>query len=74
MEGEVYLHKADKMKELGANKKIKTFNQRMKILIYSFNDKIGDGFKKFLFSRKKKNLSKFSNITYTTTNTTTLKK
>ena len=45
----------------------------MKILIYSFNDKIGDGLQKITFLQTLKKLFPESQITYTTTNTTTLK-
>ena len=45
----------------------------MKILIYSFNDKIGDGLQKITFIQTLKKLFPNSQITYTTTNTTTLK-
>ena len=45
----------------------------MKILIYSFNDKIGDGLQKITFLQKLKEIYPQSKITYTTTNTTTLK-
>lgn len=45
----------------------------MKILIYSFNDKIGDGLQKITFIQKIKEIYPDSYITYTTTNTTTLK-
>ena len=45
----------------------------MKILIYSFNDKIGDGLQKITFIQKLKECYPHSYITYTTTNTTTLK-
>ena len=45
----------------------------MKILIYSFNDKIGDGLQKITFLETLKKLFPKSQITYTTTNTTTLK-
>ena len=46
----------------------------MKILIYSFNDKIGDGLQKITFIQSLKKIYPKSQITYTTTNTTTLKK
>ena len=46
----------------------------MKILIYSFNDKIGDGLQKITFIQQLKKIYPYSSITYTTTNTTTLKK
>ena len=45
----------------------------MKILIYSFNDKIGDGLQKISFIQEIKKIYPNSYITYTTTNTTTLK-
>ena len=45
----------------------------MRILIYSFNDKIGDGLQKITFIQKIKEIYPDSYITYTTTNTTTLK-
>ncbi|MDA8668443.1 hypothetical protein N9M26_02175 [Alphaproteobacteria bacterium] len=45
----------------------------MKILIYSFNDKIGDGLQKISFIQEIKRIYPNSHITYTTTNTTTLK-
>ena len=45
----------------------------MKILIYSFNDKIGDGLQKVSFLQEMKRIYPDSHITYTTTNTTTLK-
>ena len=45
----------------------------MKILIYSFNDKIGDGLQKITFIQSLKKIYPKSQITYTTTNTTTLK-
>ena len=45
----------------------------MKILIYSFNDKIGDGLQKVSFLQEMKRIYPNSHITYTTTNTTTLK-
>ena len=45
----------------------------MKILIYSFNDKIGDGLQKITFIQSLKKIFPESQITYTTTNTTTLK-
>ena len=45
----------------------------MKILIYSFNDKIGDGLQKISFLQEMKRIYPDSYITYTTTNTTTLK-
>jgi len=45
----------------------------MKILIYSFNDKIGDGLQKITFLQKLKEIYPQSKITYTTTKTTTLK-
>jgi len=46
----------------------------MKILIYSYNDKIGDGLQKISFLQQIRNAYPNANITYTTTNTTTLKK
>ena len=46
----------------------------MKILIYSYNDKIGDGLQKITFIQQIKKFYPNSKITYTTTNTTTLKK
>ena len=45
----------------------------MKILIYSFNDKIGDGLQKITFIQSLKKIFPESEITYTTTYTTTLK-
>ena len=45
----------------------------MKILVYSFNDKIGDGLQKITFLQTLKKIYPQSHITYTTTNTTTLK-
>ena len=45
----------------------------MKILIYSFNDKIGDGLQKITFLQTLKKLFPETQITYTTTNTTTSK-
>ena len=45
----------------------------MKILIYSFNDKIGDGLQKITFIQKLKQIYPDSYITYTTTQKTTLK-
>tara|TARA_B100001093_G_scaffold426562_1_gene420558 strand:+ start:1830 stop:2804 length:975 start_codon:yes stop_codon:yes gene_type:complete len=45
----------------------------MKILIYSFNDKIGDGLQKITFIQKLKEIYPNSYITYTTTQETTLK-
>jgi len=45
----------------------------MKILIYSYNDKIGDGLQKITFIQSLKKIYPKSQITYTTTNTTTLK-
>ena len=45
----------------------------MKILIYSFNDKIGDGLQKITFIQQLKKIYPYSSITYTTTNTTNLK-
>ena len=44
----------------------------MKILVYSFNDKLGDGLQKISFLQKLKKIYPSSFITYTTTNTTTL--
>lgn len=46
----------------------------MKILIYSYNDKIGDGLQKISFLQQIRNAYPNAYITYTTTNTTTLKK
>ncbi len=46
----------------------------MKILVYSFNDKLGDGLQKVSFLQKLKELYPIASITYTTTQTTTLKK
>lgn len=46
----------------------------MNILIYSYNDKIGDGLQKITFIQQIKKFYPNSTITYTTTNTTTLKK
>jgi len=46
----------------------------MKILIYSYNDKIGDGLQKISFLQQIRNAYPNAKITYTTTNTTTLKK
>ena len=45
----------------------------MKILIYSYNDKIGDGLQKISFLQQIRNVYPNANVTYTTTNTTTLK-
>ena len=45
----------------------------MKILIYSYNDKIGDGLQKITFIQSLKNIYPNSHITYTTTHSTTLK-
>ena len=45
----------------------------MKILIYSFNDKIGDGLQKITFLQKLKETYPNSLIYYTTSQTTTLK-
>ncbi len=45
----------------------------MKILIYSFNDKIGDGLQKITFLQKLKEIYPGSTIYYTTSHTTTLK-
>ena len=45
----------------------------MKILVYSFNDKIGDGLQKITFIQKLKQIYPDSYITYTTTQKTTLK-
>lgn len=45
----------------------------MKILIYSFNDKIGDGLQKVTFIQQLKKIYPTSHITYTTTNQTTFK-
>ena len=45
----------------------------MKILIYSFNDKIGDGLQKITFLQELKRIYPNSIIYYTTTQTTTLK-
>ena len=45
----------------------------MRILIYSFNDKIGDGLQKITFIQCLKKIYPKSHITYTTTNSTTLK-
>ena len=45
----------------------------MKILIYSFNDKIGDGLQKVSFLQEIKRIYPNSHVTYTTTYTTTLK-
>ncbi len=46
----------------------------MKILVYSFNDKLGDGLQKVSFLQKLKEIYPIASITYTTTQTTTLKK
>ena len=45
----------------------------MKILIYSFNDKIGDGLQKVTFIQTLKSLCKRSHITYTTSQKSSLK-
>ena len=45
----------------------------MKILIYSFNDKLGDGLQKISFIQNLKKEFPNSSITYTTSQTTTLK-
>ena len=45
----------------------------MKILIYSYNDKIGDGLQKITFIQKLKSIYPESHITYTTTKSTSLK-
>ena len=45
----------------------------MNILVYSFNDKIGDGLQKVTFLQTLKNIYPESKIYYTTTNTTTFK-
>ena len=45
----------------------------MKILIYSYNDKIGDGLQKITFIQKLKSIYPESHITYTTTNQLLLK-
>ena len=45
----------------------------MRILIYSFNDKIGDGLQKITFLQKLKDIYPTSIIYYTTSQTTTLK-
>tara|TARA_B100001063_G_scaffold198820_1_gene191497 strand:+ start:381 stop:1352 length:972 start_codon:yes stop_codon:yes gene_type:complete len=45
----------------------------MNILVYSFNDKIGDGLQKITFIQKLKELYPHSHLTYSTTYTTTLK-
>ena len=42
----------------------------MKILIYSYNDKIGDGLQKITFIQKLKSIYPESHITYTTTKST----
>ena len=39
----------------------------MKILIYSYNDKIGDGLQKITFIQRLKSIYPESHITYTTT-------
>ena len=46
----------------------------MKILVYSFNDKLGDGLQKVSFLQQLKKIYPDSHITYTTTQTTTLRK
>jgi len=46
----------------------------MNILIYSYNDKIGDGLQKISFLQQIRNTYPNAYITYSTTNTTTLKK
>ena len=46
----------------------------MKILVYSFNDKLGDGLQKVSFLQKLKEIYPIASITYTTSQTTTLKK
>jgi len=46
----------------------------MKILVYSFNDKLGDGLQKVSFLQKLKEIYPIASITYTTTKTTTLKR
>ena len=45
----------------------------MNILVYSFNDKIGDGLQKITFLQKLKDIFPNSLIYYTTSQTTTLK-
>ena len=45
----------------------------MNILVYSFNDKIGDGLQKITFLQKLKDIYPNSLIYYTTSQTTTLK-
>ena len=45
----------------------------MKILIYSYNDKIGDGLQKVTFIQQLKKIYPTSHITYTTTHQTTFK-
>ena len=45
----------------------------MNILVYSFNDKIGDGLQKITFIQKLKEIYPHSHLTYSTTYTTTLK-
>ena len=45
----------------------------MKILVYSFNDKIGDGLQKITFIQQLKAIYPKSIITYTTSQKTTLK-
>ena len=45
----------------------------MKILIYSFNDKLGDGLQKISFLQFLKKIYPNSYISYTTSQTTTLK-
>ena len=45
----------------------------MNILIYSFNDKIGDGLQKVTFLQSLKNIYPNSKTYYTTTHTTTFK-
>ena len=45
----------------------------MNILVYSFNDKIGDGLQKVTFLQTLKNIYPESKIYYTTTHTTTFK-
>lgn len=45
----------------------------MKILIYSFNDKIGDGLQKVSFIQEIKNIYPNAHITYTTTHSTSLR-
>ena len=46
----------------------------MNILVYSFNDKIGDGLQKITFLQKLKDIFPSSLIYYTTSQTTTLKR